>query len=81
MPSTDLQQAVAEMFSDEVYHLENEVVRALFCTNPEEQVQCVASTGYLFTGISDKLSMLTLDLNEINPLQNQTWPVVCEVLF
>jgi len=37
MPSTDLQQAVAEMFSEGVYDLENEIVRAIVCTNPEEQ--------------------------------------------
>jgi len=43
MPSTDLQQAVAEMFSEGVYDLENEIVRAIVCTNPEEQVHC---TGY-----------------------------------
>lgn len=40
MPSTDLQQAVADMFSEGVYDLENEIVRAIV---PEEQVQC---TGY-----------------------------------
>lgn len=34
MPSTDLQQAVADMFSEGVYDLENEIVRAIV---PEEQ--------------------------------------------
>ena len=38
MPSTDLQQAVADMFSEAVYDLENEIVRAVVCENPEEQV-------------------------------------------
>jgi len=38
MPSTDLQQALADMFSEGVYDLENEIVRAVVCTNPEEQV-------------------------------------------
>ncbi|XP_020630098.1 hematopoietic prostaglandin D synthase-like [Orbicella faveolata] len=37
MPSTDLQQALADMFSEGVYDLENEIVRAVVCTNPEEQ--------------------------------------------
>ena len=38
MPSTDLQQALADMFSEGVYDLENEIVRAVVCTNSEEQV-------------------------------------------
>ena len=38
MPSTDIQQALAEMFSEAVKDLENEIVRAVVCSNPEEQV-------------------------------------------
>lgn len=37
MPSTDIQQALAEMFSEAVNDLENEIIRAAVCTNPEEQ--------------------------------------------
>ena len=38
MPSTDIQQALAEMFSEAVNDLENEIIRAVVCTNAEEQV-------------------------------------------
>jgi len=38
MPSNDLQQALADMFSEGVYDLENEIVRAIVCTNQEDQV-------------------------------------------
>ncbi|KAL9962462.1 hypothetical protein ACROYT_G031567 [Oculina patagonica] len=37
MPSTDLQQAIADMFSEGVYDLENEIVRAIVTTDPEKQ--------------------------------------------
>ena len=38
MPSTDLQQAKADMFSEAVYELENEIVRAIIHPDPEIQV-------------------------------------------
>ena len=38
VPSNDLQQAVADMFSEGVYDLENEIIRAIVHPNQEQQV-------------------------------------------
>lgn len=38
MPAVDLQQAVADMFSEGLYDLENELVRAIVSGDPEKQV-------------------------------------------
>ncbi|KAJ7389528.1 hypothetical protein OS493_030913 [Desmophyllum pertusum] len=37
MPSTDIQQAKADMFSEGVYDLENEFIRAVITTDPERK--------------------------------------------
>ena len=38
MPSTDIQQAKADMFSEGVYDLENKFIRAVITTDPERKV-------------------------------------------
>ena len=63
MPSTDLQQAIAEMFSGGVYDLENEIVRAIVTTDPDQQVLCMYRiptpliTGYQINCLSPSLYM------------------------
>ena len=58
MPSTDLQQAIAEMFSGGVYDLENEIVRAIVTTDPDQQVLCMYRIPTpLLTGYPDQLSI------------------------
>ena len=39
IPSNDIQQAIADMFSEGVFDLENAMVRAVVNPNPEEQVK------------------------------------------
>lgn len=40
MPSNDLEQAKADMFSEAVYDLENAMVRIIVQPDPEQKVLC-----------------------------------------